>query len=300
VIQLSDAFERAAARAQQAGRRLGVVPARDRGGEPTSDAIPAGREAAGAGGLEYAALTAAVPGRLAGIRAVLRRPLAPIASAGSVPVFLLVSGLLLVAYSQLGGSAQNVLYAAICLFALAVMALAIRRHRPVPLSAWIPVGVGLALFVIGDVLWATWELLSGETPFPSPADAFFLAAYPFLLFGITKLTWARRASEDRLGFLDTAIVTIAFLLLAWSFVIDPYLADTTLGPAALAVSVAYPVLDVALFGAALHVLVENEAATEQVRAALAKNGVEVRSVAVITPSLEDVFVALIEEADREG
>ena len=162
MIQLSDAFERAAARAQQAGRRLGVVPARDRGGEPTSDAIPAGREAAGAGGLEYAALTAAVPGRLAGIRAILRRPLAPIASAGSVPVFLLVSGLLLVAYSQLGGSAQNVLYAAICLFALAVMTLAIRRHRPVPLSAWIPVGVGLALFVIGDVLWETWELLSGE------------------------------------------------------------------------------------------------------------------------------------------
>jgi len=58
--------------------------------------------------------------------------------------------------------------------------------------------------------------------------------------------------------------------------------------------------DVALFGAALHVLVESEAAVGEIRAALERGGVEVRGLAAITPSLEDVFVALIEEADREG
>jgi ABC-2 type transport system ATP-binding protein len=58
--------------------------------------------------------------------------------------------------------------------------------------------------------------------------------------------------------------------------------------------------EVSLFGAALHVLVEHEGAAEQIRAALVRNGVEVRNLEVITPSLEDVFVALIEEADREG
>jgi len=58
--------------------------------------------------------------------------------------------------------------------------------------------------------------------------------------------------------------------------------------------------EVAIFGAALHVLVENEAAEAQVRASLETAGVTVRRIEAIVPSLEDVFVALIEEAEREA
>lgn len=56
--------------------------------------------------------------------------------------------------------------------------------------------------------------------------------------------------------------------------------------------------EVAIFGAALHVVADSETAAGPLRAALERGGVTVSSVEPIVPSLEDVFVALIEEADQ--
>jgi len=56
--------------------------------------------------------------------------------------------------------------------------------------------------------------------------------------------------------------------------------------------------EVAIFGAALHVVTEGEAAIEPIRAALERGGAAVSRIDTILPSLEDVFVALIEEADQ--
>ena len=58
--------------------------------------------------------------------------------------------------------------------------------------------------------------------------------------------------------------------------------------------------EVAIFGAALHVVAESEAAIEPLRAALERGGATVSAITTILPSLEDVFVALIEQADREA
>jgi len=56
----------------------------------------------------------------------------------------------------------------------------------------------------------------------------------------------------------------------------------------------------ALFGKALHVVVYDEnAAIRQIPQVLAESGYNVSSVETITPSLEDVFVSLIESHDRE-
>lgn len=58
--------------------------------------------------------------------------------------------------------------------------------------------------------------------------------------------------------------------------------------------------EVALFGAGLHaVAAEGEAAVAAVRRRLADQGYTVSRIALITPSLEDVFVSLIEARDRE-
>ena len=56
--------------------------------------------------------------------------------------------------------------------------------------------------------------------------------------------------------------------------------------------------EVAIFGATLHVVADSEAATEPIRRALEQGGVTVGSIETIVPSLEDVFVALIEQADE--
>jgi drug efflux transport system ATP-binding protein len=59
--------------------------------------------------------------------------------------------------------------------------------------------------------------------------------------------------------------------------------------------------DVAVFGGGLHVTVEDEAAgMARVRQALGQRGVEVRRLEPIDPSMEDVFVALIEAEERKA
>ena len=55
--------------------------------------------------------------------------------------------------------------------------------------------------------------------------------------------------------------------------------------------------EVAIFGAALHIVADSEAAIEPIRRALELGGVTVGRIETIAPSLEDVFVALIEQAD---
>jgi len=59
--------------------------------------------------------------------------------------------------------------------------------------------------------------------------------------------------------------------------------------------------DVAVFGAGLHVRVLDPAvAAPRIRQALSKLGIELRRLEKIPPSMEDVFVALIEEEERKA
>jgi ABC-2 type transport system ATP-binding protein len=59
------------------------------------------------------------------------------------------------------------------------------------------------------------------------------------------------------------------------------------------------ILDVAVFGSGLHVKVENEAAAmQEIRRALQAAGIEIHTLEPIPPSMEDVFVGLIEAEER--
>jgi ABC-2 type transport system ATP-binding protein len=61
------------------------------------------------------------------------------------------------------------------------------------------------------------------------------------------------------------------------------------------------ILDVAVFGGGLHVKVENpETAIPQIRRELERAGISVITLEPIQPSMEDVFVSLIEREEREG
>jgi ABC-2 type transport system ATP-binding protein len=61
------------------------------------------------------------------------------------------------------------------------------------------------------------------------------------------------------------------------------------------------ILEVAVFGSGLHVVVDDvDAAQERIRRALASRRIEIRRLEQIQPSLEDVFVALIEAEERKA
>ena len=55
----------------------------------------------------------------------------------------------------------------------------------------------------------------------------------------------------------------------------------------------------AVFGSGLHLTVEDATSAEPaIRQALATDGIDIRKLEVISPSMEDVFVAMIEDEER--
>jgi len=61
------------------------------------------------------------------------------------------------------------------------------------------------------------------------------------------------------------------------------------------------VLDVAIFGRGLHVMVDElDVTSARIREALAGKSIAVESLERITPSMEDVFLALIEAEERKA
>ena len=59
------------------------------------------------------------------------------------------------------------------------------------------------------------------------------------------------------------------------------------------------IVDVAVFGSGLHIKVDDEArAIPEIQSALGAAGIKIGALEPIPPSMEDVFVGLIEEQER--
>ena len=91
------------------------------------------------------------------------------------------------------------------------------------------------------------DLALGAPPFPSVADALYLAGYPCLLAALVLLVRARGGGPDDLaGPIDAAIVAVGAGILAWVFWLDPYAHDPNLPLPVPLVSLAYPLMDLAV------------------------------------------------------
>jgi diguanylate cyclase (GGDEF)-like protein/PAS domain S-box-containing protein len=130
--------------------------------------------------------------------------------------------------------------------AVAVMA-GPRRWRPRGRSGWELIGLGLVLFVAGDVVAYNYDPLFGrDLPFPSVADPLYLAIYPLLVVGLMVLMRKSDPTRDRAALIDSLVVTVGVGTLAWVFLMAPYAHDASLSAATKAASLAYPVMDLLL------------------------------------------------------
>ena len=112
-------------------------------------------------------------------------------------------------------------------------------------APWYLLAAGQALFVTSDVLAYNYErLFGGPIPFPSIADPFHLAFYPFLVVGTLLLVRERGERRDRSGLIDGAIVALALATLLWVYLIAPYAHNHSLSPLGKLTSVAYPSMDI--------------------------------------------------------
>lgn len=162
----------------------------------------------------------------------------------------MLGGAAIAAYFGLGLAPlpQNVLYDAIGLSAVAAIVIGIRLQRPRAAGAWYLIAAGQLLFVAGDVVWAVFEFALHSEPFPSVADVLYLSGYPVLAVGLLRLVRIHLRGGDLGALIDASIIMIGAGLLAWVFLIDPYVDDHTLSGLELAISVAYPLSDILILG----------------------------------------------------
>lgn len=112
--------------------------------------------------------------------------------------------------------------------------------------AWFLIGLGLVAYLIGNFLQFYYETVLHEAPYPTFADAAYLALYPLLLAGI--LQFPRRRFHGfaiaRLA-LDSAATVVAGAAIVW-YVTLASATESGGSRLQLAVSIAYPCGDLLL------------------------------------------------------
>src|SRR4051812_44237874 len=102
-------------------------------------------------------------------------------------------------------------------------------------APWLVVGAGLFCYFAGDVFWTLFLSDSASPPFPSPADALYLAFYPASYVTIVLLVRARVKAFRPSVWLDGGLTALAVAALASAFVFQPII-DATEGNTAAVVT----------------------------------------------------------------
>ena len=153
---------------------------------------------------------------------------------------------------ELGGeglqdAAGRWIYDAIVLGAAAVV-LWRALQMPTERRAWLALGVGVLLWALGQTYYSVVLYYAEPAPFPSPADALFLAFYPASFVALALLLRARVAGLDPLAWVDALIGALAVAAVAAALVF-PTVSEALGGsPLGVGVSLAYPCMDLVLLG----------------------------------------------------
>jgi hypothetical protein len=175
---------------------------------------------------------------------------------GFSPVYLAINLVLLTAYVLLPVDLARLVLPAIGLSSAAATVLGVRLNRPSRPTAWYLFAAGQLAFASGELLsFLRDRVLHLSTPSPYFPDLVSLSVYPLLAAGLLLLIRQRRPGRDRASLLDATVTATGGGLLAWVFLIVPYVRSPGLSLVDRLVSVANPFCDVVLLAVAVRLAV---------------------------------------------
>ncbi|MET9518176.1 aminotransferase class I/II-fold pyridoxal phosphate-dependent enzyme [Streptomyces sp. NPDC002994] len=137
------------------------------------------------------------------------------------------------------------LWGAIGLAGVAAVLIGVRINQPAHRWPWWVLAAALLAFAAGDTYYNVMEeYFQASNPFPSPADACYLATYPLFAIGLLGLVRYRWVGRDLPSLLDALIFTAGLALPVWVFLVQPLAQVEGLTWVQRAISIAYPLGDV--------------------------------------------------------
>lgn len=149
-----------------------------------------------------------------------------------------------VAVSRLGG-----------IISVLVVCVATTRMPSGVRSIWWWFSAFAILLVLGDIAYDAQQYVWDDLPFPGVADPLYLSSYVAAFWALSLLIRRVYAKRDREAWIDTAIIVVAAVSLAATFIIAPMLDGVDSVDAPTAVALAYPLLDLVLLAGLVRLLV---------------------------------------------
>jgi hypothetical protein len=183
----------------------------------------------------------------------------PVGRAGLAAAICFVGITALLKSGTLGPAKTNIVTDLIFVaLGLVYVPLAVRVARAAPgrlKTAWVAMTISFAGWLLGETLWAYYQLVAHEAPSPSWADVAYLSYYVWACVGLLLFPGARSWRSQAQMVLDALIVTGSFALISWLTVLRPIWQNRTGNRLELVVALGYPVGDVLVMTLGLLVLI---------------------------------------------
>jgi hypothetical protein len=151
------------------------------------------------------------------------------------------------------GGEQATLYAddlatvAAAVIATAICVRAARGHEGRLRLFWGLLGGASGAWALGEMIWALYDLVLGDVPAASWADAAYLAALPLTAAALlVHPALHGRASGKSRSLVDGLVLAAALFFLGWTLVLAPVQQETDLTSLGGLVTLAYPLGDVVI------------------------------------------------------
>jgi diguanylate cyclase (GGDEF)-like protein len=151
------------------------------------------------------------------------------------------------------GATADVFYATVSLLATVSIAAGILAHRPARPLPWILLALGQLVYTVADVTYLALAA-AGHDEFPNLSDVFYLLQFPLVIAALALIIRRRTPRWHAPTWIDAAVLGTAGTLVWWLYGVEPAM-RVELSPAAQAVAVAYPVLDLLLLATAMRLVV---------------------------------------------